>query len=109
MTQWWRNARRITDLTLIERALGDSAWQIRVGAVRALSGAGEAAVESLSRALVDPHLDVRKAAVLGLTRWVSQPAAHDALLGALDDTDADVRAYARQALARRAEFAEVAD
>ncbi len=97
------------DLALIERALGDSAWQIRVGAVRALSGAGEAAVESLSRALIDPHLDVRKAAVLGLTRWVSQPAAHDALLGALDDTDADVRAYARQALARRTEFAGLAD
>jgi succinate dehydrogenase/fumarate reductase flavoprotein subunit/HEAT repeat protein len=98
-----------SDLTLIERALGDTAWQIRVGAVRALSGAGEAAVTFLSRALIDPHLDVRKAAVLGLTRWVSQAAAHDALLGALDDTDADVRAYARQALARRAEFAGLVD
>jgi succinate dehydrogenase/fumarate reductase flavoprotein subunit/HEAT repeat protein len=97
------------DLALIERALGDSAWQIRVGAVRALSGAGEAAIALLSRALIDPHLDVRKAAVLGLTRWVAQPAAQDALLGALDDTDADVRAYARQALARRAEFAGLAD
>jgi HEAT repeat protein len=98
-----------SDLVLIKRALGDSAWQIRVGAVRALSGADETAVTFLSRALVDPHLDVRKAAVLGLTRWVAQPAAQDALLGALDDTDADVRAYARQALARRAEFAELAD
>ncbi len=98
-----------SDLPLIEQALRDTAWQIRVGAVRALSGADETSVELLVRALVDRHLDVRKAAVLGLTRWVSLPAAHDALLGALDDTDADVRAYARQALARTAEFAEVAD
>jgi len=98
-----------SDLTLIKRALSDTAWQIRVGAVRALAGAGEDGVDLLARALVDPHLDVRKAAVLGLTRWVSQPAAHNALLAALDDTDADVRAYARQALARSPEFAEVAD
>ncbi|TDO08249.1 succinate dehydrogenase/fumarate reductase flavoprotein subunit [Mycobacterium sp. BK086] len=97
------------DLALIERALGDSAWQIRVGAVRALSGSGERAVDFLSRALIDPHLDVRKAAVLGLTQWASRPAAHDALLGALDDTDADVRAYARQALARSPEFAHISD
>jgi HEAT repeat protein len=98
-----------SDLALIERALRDSAWQIRVGAVRALSGADGAAVDFLARALVDPHLDVRKAAVLGLTEWVAQPAARDALLGALDDTDADVRAYARHALARAGELAEVSD
>jgi vesicle coat complex subunit len=59
-----------------------------------------AAVPPLSRALSDPHLDVRKAAVLSLTRWVSsEDAAREALEGALDDGDADVRAYARQALA----------
>ncbi|MCV7177452.1 fumarate reductase/succinate dehydrogenase flavoprotein subunit [Mycolicibacterium sphagni] len=98
-----------SDLALIERALRDTAWQIRVGAVRALSGAGDPAVDLLSRALIDPHLDVRKAAVLGLTGWVAQPTAHDALLAALDDTDADVRAYARHALARAAEFAEISD
>ncbi|MBZ4561362.1 hypothetical protein, partial [Mycobacterium avium] len=43
-------------------------------------------------------LDVRKAAVLALTRWAGEPAARDALGIALKDTDADVRAYARRAL-----------
>jgi hypothetical protein len=38
--------------------------------------------------------------VLTLTRWAeSEPAARDALGLALEDGDADVRAYARQALA----------
>jgi len=56
-------------------------------------------VPTLSRVLGDQHLDVRKAAVLSLTRWVtSDPAARDALGLALEDGDADVRAYARQAL-----------
>jgi HEAT repeat protein len=90
------------DAGAVERALAASAWQIRQGAARALAGARapSAAVPPLSRALGDPHLDVRKAAVLSLTRWVaSESAARDALTGALDDGDADVRAYARQALA----------
>ena len=69
--------------------------------MRALAGVGTtAAVGPLTRALSDPHLDVRKAAVLSLTRWApSDGAARDALNSALDDGDADVRAYARQALA----------
>jgi hypothetical protein len=41
-------------------------------------------------ALADAHLDVRKAAVLSLTRWAGDPGARDA--------HADVRAYARRAL-----------
>ena len=92
----------VTDAKTVERALGASAWQIRQGAARALAGAPSptAAVPPLSRALSDPHLDVRKAAVLSLTRWASsEEAAREALTGALDDGDADVRAYARQALA----------
>jgi HEAT repeat protein len=66
-----------------------------------LAGVGTAvAVAPLTRALNDPHLDVRKAAVLSLTRWApSDGAARDALNTALADGDADVRAYARQALA----------
>jgi HEAT repeat protein len=57
------------------------------------------AVPPLSHALADPHLDVRKAAVLSLTRWAgSDTTAREALTGALEDGDADVRAYARQAL-----------
>jgi succinate dehydrogenase/fumarate reductase flavoprotein subunit/HEAT repeat protein len=89
------------DVTTVEGALAASAWQIRQGAARALAGAPSptAAVPPLSRALSDPHLDVRKAAVLSLTRWASsEETAREALTGALEDGDADVRAYARQAL-----------
>jgi succinate dehydrogenase/fumarate reductase flavoprotein subunit/HEAT repeat protein len=90
------------DVKAVEGALAASAWQIRQGAARAFAGAPSpsAAVPPLSRALADPHLDVRKAAVLSLTRWArSEDTAREALRGALDDGDADVRAYARQALA----------
>jgi HEAT repeat protein len=58
------------------------------------------AISSLAVALTDAHLDVRKAAVLSLTRWAGEPAACDALGIALKDSDADVRAYARRALER---------
>lgn len=88
------------DVVSVEKAFTESAWQIRQGAARALAGARpEVAVPTLSRALEDRHLDVRKAAVLSLSRWAgSESAARRALTVALDDTDADVRAYARQAL-----------
>ncbi|MBB2992331.1 succinate dehydrogenase/fumarate reductase flavoprotein subunit/HEAT repeat protein [Mycolicibacterium iranicum] len=89
------------DVATVEKALAAGAWQIRQGAARALAGAPSpsAAVPPLSQALADPHLDVRKAAVLSLTRWASsEDAAREALTGALDDGDADVRAYARRAL-----------
>jgi succinate dehydrogenase/fumarate reductase flavoprotein subunit/HEAT repeat protein len=88
------------DLMTVERALRAPAWQVREGAARALSGAtAELAVPRLSQALVDEHLDVRKAAVLSLSRWAdSETAARDALGMALKDDDADVRAYARRAL-----------
>ncbi|RAV15693.1 fumarate reductase/succinate dehydrogenase flavoprotein subunit [Mycolicibacterium sp. GF69] len=86
----------------VRDALNEPAWQVREGAARALAGAAPAvAVPTLSLALADQHLDVRKAAVLSLTRWVaSEQAARDALGVALEDGDADVRAYARQALER---------
>ncbi len=85
----------------MQRALTESAWQVREGAARALAGAAPTvAVPTLSRALTDQHLDVRKAVVLALTRWAAdEPAAREALGVALEDGDADVRAYARQALA----------
>lgn len=88
-------------LDAVEEALRAPAWQIRQGAVRALAGASSAhAVPPLARALSDAHLDVRKSAVLSLSQWVStEPAVREALTGALQDGDADVRAYARQALA----------
>ena len=65
----------------VEQALRAPAWQVREGAARALSGAtADLAVQRLSQALVDEHLDVRKAAVLSLSRWAdSEVAARDAL------------------------------
>ncbi|WP_280444455.1 fumarate reductase/succinate dehydrogenase flavoprotein subunit [Nocardia brasiliensis] len=89
------------DVTELTAALRHSAWQIRVGAARGLAGATpELAVAPLTEALLDPHLDVRKAAVLTLTGWPDDGDAHDAVRRAVDDTDADVRAYARRALAQ---------
>ncbi|OLP02564.1 fumarate reductase/succinate dehydrogenase flavoprotein subunit [Mycolicibacterium porcinum] len=89
------------DVVSVEKAFTESAWQIRQGAARALAGAvPEVAVPTLTRALDDQHLDVRKAAVLSLSRWASsESTARHALAVALEDSDADVRAYARQALA----------
>ncbi|WP_040689740.1 fumarate reductase/succinate dehydrogenase flavoprotein subunit [Nocardia vinacea] len=87
------------DTALLVGALAQSAWQVRVGAARGLAGADpDFGVNPLSEALHDPHLDVRKAAVLALATWPHSGAAHDALKLAIDDTDADVRAYARRAL-----------
>jgi succinate dehydrogenase/fumarate reductase flavoprotein subunit/HEAT repeat protein len=90
------------DLAVVKQALKAPAWQVRVGAVRALSGAtaelSVPAISGLAQAVADAHLDVRKAAVLSLTRWAHEPAARDALSIALNDSDADVRAYARRAL-----------
>jgi HEAT repeat protein len=99
------------DFAAVEAALQAPAWQIREGAARALAGAtAELAVAPLSQALVDEHLDVRKAAVLSLSRWAdSEVAARDALSVALKDDDADVRAYARRALAEFAERALMAE
>jgi HEAT repeat protein len=88
------------DLIDVQRALDEPAWQVREGAARALAGATPTvAVPTLASALTDQHLDVRKAAVLTLTRWADdEPAAREALGLALEDGDADVRAYARKAL-----------
>ncbi|ORV43260.1 oxidoreductase [Mycobacterium conspicuum] len=87
------------NLAAVKQALTAPAWQIRQGAVRALSGAeAELAIPGLTDALSDAHLDVRKSAVLSLTRWAGEHAARDALRIALKDSDADVRAYARRAL-----------
>jgi len=68
----------------VQRALAETAWQVRQGAVRALAGASpEAAVAPLTQALTVPHLDVRKESVLALTRRAaSESAARDALAGA---------------------------
>jgi HEAT repeat protein len=95
-----------SEFAAVEKALQAPAWQVRVGAVRALSGAvpelSGPAISGLAQAVADAHLDVRKAAVLSLTRWAGEAAAHDALSTALKDSDADVRAYARRALESKA-------
>ncbi|MGW2614091.1 fumarate reductase/succinate dehydrogenase flavoprotein subunit [Streptomyces sp. NPDC001500] len=80
-------------------ALSDPAWQVRAGAATALSVAhADTAVPVLAKALADPNADVRKAAVLALTRHRDAEAARAALATATTDTDADVRAYATRAL-----------
>ncbi|RDI56029.1 fumarate reductase/succinate dehydrogenase flavoprotein subunit [Nocardia mexicana] len=84
------------DTATLTAALGDSAWQVRVGAARGWAALGPA--DALRAALADTHPDVRKATVLTLGTWPGDAAAQAALRQALDDTDADVRAYARRAL-----------
>ncbi|WP_327143198.1 fumarate reductase/succinate dehydrogenase flavoprotein subunit [Nocardia sp. NBC_01327] len=88
------------DTATLAAALRDSAWQVREGAARGLPSAGpDASAEPLQAALADVHPDVRKAAVLTLSSWPESATARVTLESALEDTDADVRAYARRALA----------
>ncbi|WP_040802529.1 fumarate reductase/succinate dehydrogenase flavoprotein subunit [Nocardia concava] len=88
------------DAATLTAALRDSAWQIREGAARGLAALNpEQAAEPLTTALADIHPDIRKAAVLTLSAWPESAAARTALETALTDSDADVRAYARRALA----------
>jgi HEAT repeat protein len=78
--------------------LAETAWQARAGAAQALAAADPAvAVAPLVRAAADPHPDVRKAAVIALASMRTDPAAAGVLRAAAADSDADVRAYARQA------------
>ncbi|MFE9023924.1 fumarate reductase/succinate dehydrogenase flavoprotein subunit [Streptomyces sp. NPDC007808] len=85
--------------TRAEAALSDLAWQVRAGAATALSAAEpDLAVPALAKALTDPNGDVRKAAVLALTRHRTVEDARTALVAATTDSDADVRAYAARAL-----------
>ncbi|MEU6379957.1 fumarate reductase/succinate dehydrogenase flavoprotein subunit [Streptomyces sp. NPDC046909] len=80
-------------------ALSDPAWQVRSGAATALSAADtDVSVPALAKALADANADVRKAAVLALTRHAGGEDARAALATATTDADADVRAYASRAL-----------
>ncbi|MEV4110123.1 fumarate reductase/succinate dehydrogenase flavoprotein subunit [Nonomuraea sp. NPDC049695] len=81
-------------------AIHDADWQVRVGAARCLAAAdADVAPGPLIGALADANLDVRKAAVLALSRWADRPEVAAALRAALSDPDADVRAHARSAIA----------
>ncbi|MFF3617232.1 fumarate reductase/succinate dehydrogenase flavoprotein subunit [Streptomyces sp. NPDC002580] len=85
--------------TLAVAALSDDAWQVRSGSATALSAAEPGlAVPALAKTLADPNADVRKAAVLALTRHRTDEDARAALATATTDPDADVRAYAARAL-----------
>ncbi|TYK48015.1 fumarate reductase/succinate dehydrogenase flavoprotein subunit [Actinomadura decatromicini] len=89
-------------------ALHDPAWQVRAGAARGLAAApADVASGALAKALDDPHLDVRKAAVLSLAAFRDVPEVASALDRARSDPDADVRAHARHALADAGAAAEV--
>ncbi|MEU6561736.1 fumarate reductase/succinate dehydrogenase flavoprotein subunit [Nocardia nova] len=88
-----------SDTALLSAALKDSAWQVREGGARGWTGLGPAAAaQALAPVLSDPHPDVRKAAVLTLGNWPAHTEVRDALQVVLEDTDADVRAYARRTL-----------
>ncbi|MGW7257055.1 fumarate reductase/succinate dehydrogenase flavoprotein subunit [Streptomyces sp. NPDC054834] len=80
-------------------ALTDPAWQVRAGAATALGSADSGvSVPALAKALADPNADVRKAAVLALTRHNGTAEARAALATVTSDPDADVRAYAARGL-----------
>ncbi|MGC5054327.1 fumarate reductase/succinate dehydrogenase flavoprotein subunit [Micromonospora sp. DT48] len=87
--------------------LTDAAWQVREGAALGLAGApASVAVPPLLDAAHDGNLDVRRAAVRVLGNWTARPEVAALLRAAADaDTDADVRAYARRALAAPAPVA----
>lgn len=86
----------------------DIAWQVRKAAASALGALGildaaapesEQAVRTLTLLARDSNADVRRSAVIALTPYAATNApAAAALTRAADDTDADVRAYARQAI-----------
>lgn len=82
-------------------AIDDPAWQVRQGAAIALSVADpEIAAPHLVSAVTDDNLDVRKAAVRALAERIAEvPEVAAALRPAMEDPDADVRAFARIGIA----------
>ncbi len=82
-------------------AITDPAWQVRQAAAIALAAADpELAAAPLLSAVSDPNLDVRKAAVRALAERIAERRdITSALQAALDDPDADVRAFARIGIA----------
>ncbi|HEX4249564.1 MAG TPA: HEAT repeat domain-containing protein [Pseudonocardia sp.] len=87
---------------LATEALRHRDWPVREAAAKALAAApAELAATPLTVATGDENLDVRKAAVRSLGHLAPDHLdVTAALRTATDDPDADVRAYARQALLR---------
>jgi succinate dehydrogenase/fumarate reductase flavoprotein subunit len=77
-----------------EYAAGGADGEYAAGGARAGT-----VLDRLTAATTDPHLDVRKAAVIALARWAHLPPAAAALRAARTDPDADVRAYAGRSIA----------
>ncbi len=90
-----------TAASVAEGALADPAWQVRQGAALALAAADpDLAAAPLIAAVTDPNLDVRKAAVRALAERIAERRDITAALHtALEDPDADVRAFARIGIA----------
>lgn len=86
----------------LARALGDSAPNVRVQAVRALRSVdGPGAIPALGRVLLtDPDVNVRRSAAQMLGS-LQEPAATSALSAAAQDADALVRREVTRALNRR--------
>jgi HEAT repeat protein len=82
-------------------ALSHPGWQVRKHAATALAAARPAeAVGPLIKALADPTVDVRRAAVQSLEQWASVSSeVLAALIEALTDPDPGVRTQVRWALA----------
>jgi HEAT repeat protein len=84
-----------------EIALTDPGWRVRERAAAALGGLdSRSAIGPLTNILDDEIVAVRRAAVRSLSRWATdRHYARTALMAALNDPDAGVRAEARWALA----------
>ena len=88
-------------VALIERGLADPGWRVREGAIKASASLTEVrAADIARRGLADDNADVRKAAVTTAATWSGSAEFVPVLTSALDDGDADVRAYARIQLQR---------
>ena len=89
---------------LIESALADPGWRVREGAVKASASLTDSAAAAVARkGLEDINADVRKAAVTTASTWSGSRLFVPVLSSALEDSDADVRAYARIQLQREKE------
>ncbi len=80
--------------------LGDPAYEVRWAAAQALGGLGEPAIPPLSLVLRNGSRNERLAAIDALWK-ITADRATEALMNALHDKDADVRAKASEALKKR--------